>query len=284
MVLTHLILNDMVKVKGQVCEIALCLRDQDQRIQDTSRLLFHELSKRSNNPVYNLLPDIISQLSHAEISKEDFRAILSFLLGYIKKDRQADMLLEKLFQRLPKCSSLSQVADITYCMTQLKVNEKSIKTLSDNYKYYKDALVDGEVKKHVTTLLTKAKKSISNGKAESKQAVEELETRIEKATEIALQDQLADDHAVMAKAKAGKRTNRRPMQLIVEDNDDSQEEESFDDDEEELDLEADEDEAGKADKENKISSSISPAEEKICPGPKTIGRRRIDRRCQNRVS
>ncbi|KAL3912278.1 MAG: hypothetical protein SGILL_006945, partial [Bacillariaceae sp.] len=43
MVLTHLILNDMVKVKGQVCEIALCLRDSDQRIRDTSRLLFHEL-------------------------------------------------------------------------------------------------------------------------------------------------------------------------------------------------------------------------------------------------
>ncbi len=31
MVLTHLILNDMVKVKGQVCEIALCLQDNEAK-------------------------------------------------------------------------------------------------------------------------------------------------------------------------------------------------------------------------------------------------------------
>lgn len=58
MVLTHLILNDMVKVKGNVCEIALCLQDQEPRIRDMARLLFHELSKRTNSPIYNLLPDI----------------------------------------------------------------------------------------------------------------------------------------------------------------------------------------------------------------------------------
>jgi condensin complex subunit 1 len=81
MVLTHLILNDMVKVKGQVCEIAICLQDEDSRIRDMTRLLFHELSKRSNNPIYNLLPDIISQLSQLSMKKEDFRGIMSFLLG-----------------------------------------------------------------------------------------------------------------------------------------------------------------------------------------------------------
>jgi condensin complex subunit 1 len=38
MVLTHLILNDMVKVKGQVCAIAMCLRDKDPRIRDSKSL------------------------------------------------------------------------------------------------------------------------------------------------------------------------------------------------------------------------------------------------------
>merc|ERR1712238_615384 len=75
MVLTHLILNDMVKVKGQVCEIAICLEDQDGRIRDMARLLFHELSKRSNNPIYNLLPEIISQLGILNVGKERFRGI-----------------------------------------------------------------------------------------------------------------------------------------------------------------------------------------------------------------
>src|SRR5689334_20196248 len=38
MVLTHLILNGMVKVKGQLGEMAKCIEDPDQRISDLSKL------------------------------------------------------------------------------------------------------------------------------------------------------------------------------------------------------------------------------------------------------
>jgi condensin complex subunit 1 len=202
MVLTHLILNDMVKVKGQVCEIALSLRDPDQRIRDTSRLLFHELSKRSNNPVYNLLPDIVSQLSQVDVAKEDFRGILGFLLGYIKKDKQNEMLMEKLCQRFPKCQSISQMADIAYCMAQLKVNERSIKCLVDNFKLYKDALYDEDVKKHFFSILSKAKKF---AKPELKQVLEEFETKLNEESELGKENQLAGEKAAKAKTKAAKK-------------------------------------------------------------------------------
>ena len=46
MVLTHLILNDMVKVKGQISEMATCLEDKDNRISDLAKLFFLELSKK----------------------------------------------------------------------------------------------------------------------------------------------------------------------------------------------------------------------------------------------
>ena len=46
MVLTHLILNDMVKVKGQISELATCVVDDDSRIAGLSKLFFHELSKK----------------------------------------------------------------------------------------------------------------------------------------------------------------------------------------------------------------------------------------------
>ena len=48
-VLTHLILNDMVKVKGQISEMALCLEDDEQRIVDRAKLFFHELSQKVRN-------------------------------------------------------------------------------------------------------------------------------------------------------------------------------------------------------------------------------------------
>ena len=63
MVLTHLILNDMVKVKGQVSEMALCLLDADEGVAALARLFFTEFAKKGTSPVYNLLPDIVSTLS-----------------------------------------------------------------------------------------------------------------------------------------------------------------------------------------------------------------------------
>ena len=51
MVLTHLILNDMVKVKGQISEMATCLEDKDSRISDLAKLFFLELSKKVKQSV-----------------------------------------------------------------------------------------------------------------------------------------------------------------------------------------------------------------------------------------
>ncbi|KAL7465779.1 hypothetical protein ACHAXS_006100 [Conticribra weissflogii] len=205
MVLTHLILNDMVKVKGQVCEIALCLQDQESRIRDMARLLFHELSKRTNSPIYNLLPDIVSQLSQLGLPQEAFREIMLFLLGFIKKDRQNEMLLEKLIQRFPKCSTITQKADLAYCIAQLKINDKCIKCLNDTFKLYKDALFDEDVLKNFMSVLTKAKKNI---KIDSKDALQELEEKFTEHAAAGRENVNASKKAQRAKARAAKREAR----------------------------------------------------------------------------
>jgi len=255
MVLTHLILNDMVKVKGQVCEIALCLRDEDPRIRDMSRLLFFELSKRSNNPIYNLLPDIISQLSQLSLPKEEFRGIMSFLLGYIKKERQNEMLAEKLCQRFPKCTTISQKADLGYCLAQLKISEKGVKLLCDNFKLYKDALFDEDVKKNFLSIVTKAKKSLT--KPESRQLVEEWETRLNESSEAGAEDQEAGEKAAQARARAGKKNTRKQQQRrksrkssMADDNDDDEEESEEDRDKSDDDDDDDDDGPAATDKEN----------------------------------
>ncbi|KAG8732139.1 Condensin complex subunit, partial [Ceratobasidium sp. 414] len=56
MVLTHLILNGMIKVKGQLGEMAKCLEDEDPRVADLAKLFFQELSLK-DNAIYNNLPD-----------------------------------------------------------------------------------------------------------------------------------------------------------------------------------------------------------------------------------
>ncbi len=44
MVLTHLILNDMVKVRGQISSMALCLKDEDTAVKEMAHMFFYELS------------------------------------------------------------------------------------------------------------------------------------------------------------------------------------------------------------------------------------------------
>ena len=82
-----------------------------------------------------------------------------FLLSFIKKDRQNEMLMEKLIQRFPKCTSINQKADLAYCIAQLKVNDKCIKCLNDTFKLYKDALFDEDVLKNFMSVVSKAKKN-----------------------------------------------------------------------------------------------------------------------------
>ena len=72
MVLTHLILNDMVKVKGQISEMATCLEDKDARIADLAKLFFLELSKKVSVdllpfPIYISFGDCFKALSHEAI-------------------------------------------------------------------------------------------------------------------------------------------------------------------------------------------------------------------------
>lgn len=220
MVLTHLILNDMVKVKGQVCEIAMCLKDEDPRIRDMSRLLFHELSKRSNNPIYNLLPDIISQLSQQSLPKDEFRSIMSFLLGFIKKEKQNEMLVEKLCHRFPNCKSISQKADLAFCIAQLKVNDRAIKCLSDLFKLYKDALFDDDVKKSFFAILAKTKKF---AKSETKECLEEWEAKLNEHSLLGEENERAGKKAKAAKRKAAKRKTRKKKVALESDEEDGEE-------------------------------------------------------------
>ena len=45
-ILSHLILNDMVKVKGQISEMAVCLEDTSEKIANLAKMFFFELGQK----------------------------------------------------------------------------------------------------------------------------------------------------------------------------------------------------------------------------------------------
>ena len=99
-VLSRLILSDMLKVKGQISEIAVLMVHENEILASSSRLFFTELGKKQN-AIYNVLPDIISHLSDTEtrLEEDDFRIVMKFIFDLIDKNRQTVCLVEKLCQR-----------------------------------------------------------------------------------------------------------------------------------------------------------------------------------------
>lgn len=131
LVLTHLILNDMIKVKGCVADVAQCTLDARPEMAGLAKLFFTEMAQKvpfvlsalpmytvflQGNTIYNLMPDIISRLSDPKtgVDKERFKDIMKwrffyptpayqiffrFLLRFIQTEKQNEMLVEKFCQR-----------------------------------------------------------------------------------------------------------------------------------------------------------------------------------------
>lgn len=51
----------MIKIKGEICEVALLLEDKEEKIQSLVKLFLQELHKKDNKMIYNLLPEAISR-------------------------------------------------------------------------------------------------------------------------------------------------------------------------------------------------------------------------------
>ncbi|XP_042509695.1 condensin complex subunit 1 [Macadamia integrifolia] len=177
LVLSHLILNDMMKVKGYINEMAVRLEDEDERISSLAKLFFLELSKKGSNPIYNLLPDILSRLSTQNLEKDAFCNIMQFLISSIKKDKQMEALVEKLCNRFGGVTDIKQWEYISYCLAQLTFTEKGIRKLMESFKTYEHVLSENSVMEHFKNIISKGKKF---AKPELKSCVEEFEEKLNK--------------------------------------------------------------------------------------------------------
>eukprot|EP00435_Cladocopium_sp_Y103_P047608 s508_g14.t1 len=108
LVLTHLVLNDMMKPRPVLLIRALwltaCNHEATARV---ARILFQELAKRSTNVVYNLLPEIVARLpEHVEDGVEGGAvARVQYIMQFVEKEKHIEGLIEKFTLRLEQCAS-----------------------------------------------------------------------------------------------------------------------------------------------------------------------------------
>lgn len=263
-VLTHLILNDMIKVKGQISDMALCIMDECEKIGNMAKLFFTELS-RKGNALYNVMPDIVSRLSDpaAGINEDKFKEIMRYIIGLIDKDKHLESLVEKLCHRFHATTTERQWRDLAFCLSIFNYNEKAAKKFMDNFSCYADKLHEDVLYEAVNAILTQCKKL---PKAETKVAVEELASKVEEARDKAVEDHTAGTRAKKATtAKTKAKTPAKPKKGKAKK--ESSDEEDDDDSDLEETMEAEiEDKAQKAnmngeDSENDFASAEEEMDE-----------------------
>lgn len=201
-VLSNLILNDMVKVKGHVSEMARCTVDTDEDIAMLIKKFFTELSTKGN-AIYNVMPDIISRLSSpdANVKEEQFQEIMKFLFTFIQKEKHSDSLVEKLCHRFSATRTRRQWQDLALCLSLLSYSDKSVRKLQENFSLFADKLADEQVYQSFSVIITKARKL---SKAEMKVQVDELSSLIDECHKKGV-----SDDQTAAKAAAVVKKSRR---------------------------------------------------------------------------
>ncbi|KAH9054817.1 non-SMC mitotic condensation complex subunit 1-domain-containing protein [Lactarius vividus] len=209
MVLTHLILNGMIKVKGQLGEMAKCLEDEEPRIADLAKLFFTDLSTK-DNAIYNNLPDVISHLSVGEhaMDEEGFQRTMRYIFTFIEKEKQAESIVEKLCQRFRLSEDTRQWRDIAFCLSLLPFkSERSVKKLVEGLPFYRDKLHEEGVYARFQEILVKARSNKAANKPDSE--LNEFETVLEENRRQGAEDQAFEKRVEGKKAAAKKRATRR---------------------------------------------------------------------------
>ncbi|EUB65054.1 Condensin complex subunit [Echinococcus granulosus] len=202
--LSHLILNDMVKVKGQISEMTVCLVDENDRLRQLSRLFFRELAQKGN-ALYNVIPDIISRLSDPEVGVNEtkFRTTVDFLFPLIEKERLCETLVEKICSRFRVTQTERQWRDLAYCLRVMSFNERMIRTLQENLPIFAQQLSIPDVYQSFSEILANVKK---NAKTDALPHLEEFEAKIEEFHRKGVADEEALQRAeVMVKKAVAKR-------------------------------------------------------------------------------
>lgn len=176
--LSHLILQEMIRVRGQLSDMAICIVDPNEDICKVTKEFFKAIKDKSNI-LYNVLPDIISRLSSADtmLQEDKFRTIMSYVMDLIDKDRQVESLVDKLCLRFKVTSIERQWRDIAYCLSLLRHTEKTLKKLIDHIPQFKDKIQSDEVMECFKTIITNANKQVT--KTELKNIAKELDMKLQ---------------------------------------------------------------------------------------------------------
>lgn len=176
--LSYVILQAIVRVTGEISNMAGCIVDENPEIRNAAKEFFRQLIESKELEYYKIMPDIISRLSQSDtpIPEDKFHAVMKYLLELIQKDRQVETLVEKLCGRFRSTNTERQWRDVAFCLSLLNHTEKTMKKLLDHFSNYKDKVQYDEIYDCFKTIISNANKHAL--KPELKNLAKELDQKI----------------------------------------------------------------------------------------------------------
>ena len=236
-VISHLVLGDMLKLKGEVVDICMLLESEDDKLKELVNLFFHEINNKGTNVIYNIIPKALAKLSneYKNLPYDQFQNIVKVLMKYVEKDKHTDGLVDKLFVKLKNSTDVIEWRNTTYCLSLLNYNnEKIINKFVEMYFELKDKQDDDEdVKENMLAIFAKFKK------------VNGISLAVKEMVEAAEDKFLKGEKYVINKGEDGKKETKKRVQKrmfkdiakIEEKSESENKEEDDDDDKDKMEIE-----------------------------------------------
>ncbi len=140
-VLSHLILNDYVKIKNEIVDFLYLVKDSENEIQVLVQIFFHQLNEKNKNAIQNVIPEAVTRLSSLDeeggVSDIMFEELSRFLLGFIFKETDSELLIDKFIKRLQteECP-VKEASNIFGLIAQMAKTERAINKILENIKLF----------------------------------------------------------------------------------------------------------------------------------------------------
>ena len=161
-VISHLVLNDMLKMKGEVVDICMLLDHKDPSIRTHVQTFFSEINNKGNNVIYNIIPKALARLSNEfkSLEYDKFKTIANTLLKYVDKEKHIEGLMDKLFVKLKNSTDDLEWRNNTFVLSELNYNtEKILVKFLQSYSEIIDKNDDSEdVKENLAKIFGKLEK------------------------------------------------------------------------------------------------------------------------------
>ena len=202
-VISHLVLGDMLKLKGEVVDIAMLLETDDDKLKELVNLFFHEINNKGNNAIYNIIPKALAKLTneYKDLSYQKFQNIVKTLINYVEKDKHTEGLVDKLFSKLKNSTDSIEWRNNTYCLSLLNYqNEKIVTKFIEMYSELKEKKdEDQDTKENLANVFYKFKR-INNLSQSTRALIDEVEKKV-----------LAGEKFVFNRGEGGKKRGKRKI-------------------------------------------------------------------------